>query len=132
MNSSAVSSGGSLAKSVKGVIWGLLMGALTSTLLLLLFAFVFVRIKSVPHQMVVILAMVAAGVGALVAGNVSGRIMREKGLIYGAFSGFFMFVLVTIVGFVISRDVFTSATLIKFLVMVSLGTIGGILGVNRR
>lgn len=118
--------------SLKSIAWGFLAGAIVCTAFLFLFAFVFVKIKSVPFSMVNVLAVICASLGAFVAGYIAVRVHKKNGLLYGAVSGFVLFLALTIVGFVVSRDKFTSLTLVKFAVLTLVGAIGGVLGVNKR
>lgn len=114
------------------LIWGLLAGAIVCTAFLFAFAFVFVKMKSVPFSMINTLAIICESLGAFVSGYIAVKIHKKNGLIYGAAAGISLFLILTIVGFVVSRDKFTYITLIKFLFLTLMGAVGGVLSVNKR
>lgn len=113
-------------------MFGASVGAAICAGFLLFFAFLFVTVKSIPQFMIQIIAIICAAIGAFVAGYIAIRIYREKGLVYGAISGFLLFLIVTLIAFIVSRDKFTNITLIRFLVMTFFGALGGVLGVNKK
>lgn len=118
--------------SIKAVIWGLLAGSIVCTAFLFLFSLVFLKIKSVPFSMVNTLATICAAFGAFVSGYITVRIYRKNGFLYGATAGFVLFLILTVIGFIVSRDKFTYLTLVKFIVLTLMGAIGGVFGVNKR
>lgn len=118
--------------SLKSIIWGLLAGAAVCTIFLFLFAFIFVKIKSVPFSMVNTLAIICASLGGFSAGYITVRIHKKNGLLYGAAAGFALFSIITVVGFMVSRDKFTYLTLIRLLALTLMGAVGGVLAVNKR
>lgn len=121
-----------LVKVVKAILFGSAVGAIVCACLLALFAFMFVSVKSVPQAMIQWLVIICAAIGAFTAGYISIRIYRSKGLIYGAMAGLLMFVILTVVAFIISRDKFTYITVIRLIAMVLSGAFGGVLGVNKK
>ena len=118
--------------ALKASLFGTAVGALICAGFLLLFSFFFVAVKSVPQFMIQTIAIFCAVIGAFIAGYITTRIYRSKGLVYGAFAGFLLFFVITLIAFIISRDKFTFLTLIRFSVMVFSGAIGGVLGVNKK
>lgn len=120
------------SSALKAIMFGASVGAAICAGFLLFFAFLFVTVKSIPQFMIQIIAIICAAIGAFVAGYIAIRIYREKGLVYGAISGFLLFLIVTLIAFIVSRDKFTNITLIRFLVMTFFGALGGVLGVNKK
>lgn len=118
--------------ALKAILFGVAVGAAICAGFLFLFAFLFVAVKSIPQFMIQAIAMICAAVGAFTSGYISIRIYRSKGLLYGALAGFLLFVLLTLVAFIISRDKFTYITLTRLLTMVFSGAVGGFLGVNKK
>ena len=118
--------------AIRAMLIGTAVGVMISAVFLILFAFLFVAVKSVPQFMIPIAAMFCAVMGALVSGYISVRIYGSKGLIYGGLAGFLLFAIITLISFIISRDKFTYLTVIRFLIMVFSGSIGGIWSVNKR
>lgn len=118
--------------ALKAILFGVAVGAAICAGFLFLFAFLFVAVKSIPQFMIQTTALVCSSVGAFVSGYISIRIYHSKGLVCGAFAGFLLFAIITLIAFIISRDKFTYITLIRLLAMVFFGAVGGILGVNKR
>lgn len=117
---------------VKAILFGASIGAIVCAVFLFVFAFLFVSIKSVPQFMVQIIAVFCAAIGAFVSGYIAAKISRFNGLIYGTLSGFSLFLMLTLIAFIISRDKFTYITLVRLLSMLLSGAIGGVLGVNKK
>ncbi len=117
---------------IKSILLGAAAGAVVCTVFLFLFAFFFSVVKTVPQFMIQGIAVFCAVLGAFVAGYTAVRMYRSKGLMYGALSGFLLFLVITIVAFIASRDKFTYLTIIRMLLMVTLGAVGGVIGVNRK
>lgn len=128
----SVSKESNLFKFIRSILFGSLFGAIMCAGLLMLFSFLFVTVKSVPQPMIQWLAIICAAVGAFVAGYASSKIHRSKGLMCGAASGLLLFLVVTLVAFIVSRDKFTYITIVRALAMIIPGALGGVLGVSRK
>ncbi len=128
----STSKGNNFVEAMKAVLLGSVVGSVVCAVFLVLFAFLFVAVKSVPQSIVQIVAIICASLGAFVAGYISIRIYKSKGLIYGAASGLLLFIILTIIAFIVSRDKFTYITAIRLLVMLFSGALGGVLGVNQK
>lgn len=85
-----------------------------------------------PSRAVTLLALAAAGLGALVGGFVAARISRERGLLFGAGSGLFLFLLTLAAGLFLSPAGEMGLWLVKLAVTVVAGAVGGLLAVNTR
>lgn len=116
----------------KALFWGVLVGAISCAGLMLLFAALLSFAKTPNPHVIHGLSVAAAAVCALVAGFITGRISCRGGLIYGATAGLLMFSLLTLVGFIVSRDKFTYLSSIKLAFMVISGAVGGLFAVNKR
>jgi putative membrane protein (TIGR04086 family) len=121
-----------LSVALKSVLFGTAVGATICTGFLFLFAFMLVTVKSVPQFLIQYIAIFCAAIGAFVSGYMAIRIYRSKGLIYGALAGFMLFIIITLLAFIISRDKFTYLTLVRLLAMVFSGALGGFLAVNKK
>lgn len=128
----STSKGNNFIEAMKAILLGSVVGAVVCAVFLVLFAFLFVAVKSVPQSMVQIIAIICAAIGAAVAGYASIRIYKSKGLLYGAAAGLLLFVVLTVIAFIVSRDKFTYITFIRLLVMLFSGALGGVLGVNQK
>ena len=120
------------AVALKAPLFGAAIGAVVCAAFLFLFAFLFVAVKSIPQPMIQWLAMLCAALGALAAGYVATRIYGSKGLMLGFSAAMILFLMLTLIAFIISRDKFTYITLIRLLAMTLSGSIGGTLAANKR
>ncbi len=118
--------------SLKAILFGAAVGATICAGFLFLFAFLFVIVKSIPQFLIQVIAIFCAAIGAFVAGYIAARVYRFRGLVYGSLAGLFLFVLLTLVAFIVSRDRFTYLTLVRLLVMTLAGAFGGVLSVNKK
>ena len=117
---------------LKATIFGAALGAVVCAVFLFLFAFLFVAVKSIPQPMIQWIAILCAALGALAAGYAATRIYGSKGLMLSVLAAMTLFVLLTLIAFIVSRDKFTYITLIRLLAMTLSGAIGGILAANRK
>ena len=70
--------------------------------------------------------------GAFAGGVITSRITKSAGLIVGLITGFFIFMLITVIGVIKSDDSFTVLTLIRLISLIIAGGIGGILGLRKK
>ena len=128
----SVSKENDVSLALKATLFGAAIGAVVCAAFLFLFAFLFVAVKSIPQPMIQWLAILCAALGALAAGYAATRIYGSKGLMFGASAAMVLFVVLTLIAFIISRDKFTYITLIRLLAMTLSGAIGGILAANKK
>ena len=116
---------------IRPLLIGVAVGILVCTLLLLLMAAVIQRVD-VPRGAALPLAVGAAAVGAFLGGLTAALISKQRGLLLGAVSGLVLFLLVLLAGLARYAAVDGSTALLKAVVLVVVGAVGGVLGVNRR
>ncbi len=105
-------------------------GLLATTVVLLLFSFLMCK-KDVPF---VLLNPFSAGLlmlGSFVSGYLAARRIRERGMMVGALCGLIIFLLLMLAAFMSKFDMGLMA-LIKLVIAVVSGAIGGIIGVNAK
>ena len=117
---------------LKALSFGLISGILVCMLFLILFASVFVKLESIPQNLVRFLALFAASLGAFTAGYIALRIYKEKGLYFGAICGNLVFLIFTIFGLFVKGESLSSFTFIKLLLLTFFGALGGVLGTNKK
>ena len=113
------------------LLWGVLAGAVACLLILLLMAAV-IAAGEISKAAVTPMAVTAAVLGAAVSGFLTARLRGQKGLLFGALAACILCLIVTLVGVSLLQRFQTGYTLIKLLLMLSAGAVGGVLGVNRR
>jgi putative membrane protein (TIGR04086 family) len=121
--------GSLLQRLLRPVAIGTVVGALVCVLILMIMAAVMVS-GVIPAKAVTPMAFVAAALGAFAGGFVAARLSRERGLLYGAATGFLLFLLTTAAGFALLPETGGTLLLLKLALMVGGGALGGILGVN--
>lgn len=124
------------AKSDAKISWlvvlkGALFGILTSAVLIFIFAAILL-LPGVRRGLAVSFALISLAVGTLVAAFYIAKKTDGKGLIIGAITGVAVFVSVTLFSFALNDGTITPNTLFRFIILLLSGTVGGILGANRR
>ncbi len=116
---------------VRPLLVGLGVGLLVSFGLLVLAAAV-VTAVDIPRSAVFPLAVAAVTAGAFVGGLITAALARRYGLLNGALCGLLLFLLIMLAGIARYAGVDGSRAAVKLAALVVAGSIGGVLGVNRR
>lgn len=111
------------------VLIGTGIGAVISFLVLLIFA-ALMLLFNININMASPLSSIALAIGSGVGGYISAYKNKSKGFICGLINAGIMFLLVAVIGLILSRNI-TLMSLIHFAVTVLASLIGGILGVNK-
>ena len=114
---------------LKGLGLGLIGGIFTALVLILLCA-LFLSLCMLPVGAIPVLTSITLALGGLAAGIVTAYFIGEKGLVFGALCGILLFLLFFVISLLGLRAAPTFATLIKGIIGVVAGGIGGIIGVN--
>lgn len=126
----SVSKGNNATTNMMTMLKAVTFGLLTTTVVLLLFSFVMCK-KDVPF---VLLNPFSAGLlmlGSFLSGYLAARRIRERGMMVGALCGLIIFLLLMLASFMSRFDVGLAA-LIKLVISLVSGAIGGIIGVNAK
>lgn len=115
----------------KPVIFGLIIGAIVTFVLLILMA-VILTVKDFPESAAITMSSIALGLGAMAAGFAASKKMGKKGLMTGVVTGLFLYIIVMLVSLLISKGGFSLNTFIKFAIVILASAIGGIGGVNTK
>lgn len=118
--------------AVRVVCWGVVIGAVVTILLLLLLSYAFVVMKNIPQRAIAPLGIALSAVGAFFGGYAAGRISKQKGLLFGVVTALALFALLFLFGLILIKEPITATSFIKMGVMLFLGAVGGILGVNKK
>ena len=118
--------------SVRVVCWGVAIGAAVTVVLLLLLSYGFVIMKNIPHRAIAPLGIALGAAGAFFGGYASGRISKQKGMLFGVITALALFALLFLFGLILIKEPITTVSFIKMGVMLLLGAVGGILGVNKK
>lgn len=122
-----------LVSSIKAIVIGTSVGALACIAFLFLFSFIIVRTNSLPGSLIEGMVIAICAIGAFLAGYVAVRIYKSKGMLYGMAAGLLLFLIILLCSSIILKGgTITMMAFIKGILMVLLGAIGGIFGVNKR
>lgn len=113
------------------VLWGVGIGGVLCVLFLLLMAAVMTALD-MPASAVTPLAITAGAAGALFGGAVAGWLGKTRGWLSGVLTGAVLFVLVAIAGSAFSLEAGWSHQLLKAVIFLLCGAVGGVVGVNLR
>lgn len=111
------------------LIRGLITGIIIAFLLFVLFALI-MSFYILPTSSATILASVSIAVGSFFGGFFSAKKLGKNGLLIGALCGVAMFLLFTLIGIIAFGNAPGTSTLIRLLIFVTAGAIGGIIGVG--
>lgn len=118
------------AAFIRCVAIGVLTGALFLCLMLLLFSGVIVLTKSLPSEYALICIKTFTMLSAVSCGYISARMYKSKGILIGTFSAFILAFLLFIYKAMNAALSFEVNILVKIIIMLLCGAIGGVLGVN--
>lgn len=122
---------GEPVNTVLPVMFGVLGAFIISMILLLIFSFI-MTVRDLPQAAIAPVACVSIGFGAFFGGFITARMKGSKGLLLGAISGFAFFVILWLIGLIMGESAVGVLMIIKILISLGVGSIGGIAGVNFR
>ncbi|MCL2884307.1 MAG: TIGR04086 family membrane protein [Oscillospiraceae bacterium] len=120
---------GLLRRWGRPLLWGSAVGIVTCAVLLAAFAALFAS-QPVPTAWIAPVGLVGAALGALAAGFVGARVMKQKGLLIGLLCGLTLYLLVTLCGLLFLHTVGSARTLLKMALMLAASAAGGVLAMN--
>lgn len=126
----AVGKSNSFTANMITMLKAVAIGLLVTTVVLLLFSFVMCK-KDVPFMLLNPFSAGLLMLGSFLSGYLAARRMREHGMILGALCGLIIFAILLLGSFMSRFDVGLIAV-IKLMIAVVSGAIGGIIGVNAR
>ena len=116
---------------LRPVLVGVAVGLIGCIALLMLMALI-VQSVAVPRAAILPLAIIAAAIGAFLAGLTAAAIAKQKGLLLGAVCGLVLWLLILLAGVARYEGVSGGNAVVKLAALVLSGGIGGVLGVNLR
>lgn len=124
--------GSFLRKDVKLFFISELVGFLVCVSFSALFSLIFSKVPGVNFHLLSLFAVVSLALSAFSSGYVAANFKKQNGLTAGIIAGTVLFFVVLFVGKVVLVSGFTVFSLLKFVVSVIFGAVGGILAVNRK
>jgi len=121
-----------LIKITRASVLGAAAGLAVCTVLLCLCSFLMVKAGSLPVDFLPVISSVISGIGGFMAGYFSVSMYKKRGMLLGLLAGGIMFLAVFITGLVNSTTGDIVSVLIKCAVFTVMGSIGGVVRVNKR
>ena len=117
---------------IKPVLIGVTIAVLVIGVLICALALTVLMMPTVPYGWLDYITIAIEGFGVLTGAYIAGVLFKSKGLIIGALCGAIILLITFAVGLSISRNSIGILTVIRSIVLMICGIIGGILGVNRK
>lgn len=119
-------------KSVRAILFGVASGIISIIILFLIVGFAVTKLDSYPASIIDYVILGILIIGGFIAGNVTGRIYKSSGILYGAVTGIVLFLIILLAGISSIANGATLFTLYKLAILVVSSALGGILGVNKK
>ena len=116
----------------KAVLIGALSSVVLAVLLTCLFSVMLHMMSGIPYDVIDYVMVAIEGFSVLIGAYIACVIVKSKGLIIGALCGAISLLIVFAVGMSMSKNNIGLLTIIRSIVMLLCGVIGGIMGVNRK
>lgn len=116
----------------RSVLSGAAVGLCVCALLLCAAAAVIVKLGTLPSDFLPIITIIIGAAGAFVSGYTSVAFYRKRGLLTGLITGAVMFTAVFVTSVISGSTDDLAGTLIKCGVFTLMGSIGGVVRVNKR
>lgn len=116
----------------KAVLIGVLSSVVLAVLLTCLFSVMLNMMSGIPYDVIDYVMVAIEGFSVLIGAYIACVIVKSKGLIIGALCGAISLLIVFAVGMSMSKNNIGLLTIIRSIVMLLCGVIGGIMGVNRK
>ncbi|CDZ24197.1 hypothetical protein CCDG5_1080 [[Clostridium] cellulosi] len=130
-DTTAANSRKNISRAAANFLTGLIVGIITSIILLLIFSFI-MTVRDIPEGVVPTLSAISVSIGSIVGGFVSAKMFGKSGLIVGALIGLVLFLIMMLAGAAVQGNGAKVSALIKAVVSLVSGGIGGVVGVNSR
>ena len=117
---------------VKVVLIGVLCSVVLAVLLTCLFSTMLNMMSGIPYEIIDYVMVAIEGFSVLIGAYIACVIAKCKGLVIGALCGAITLMIVFAVGMSIAKNNIGLLTIIRSVVMLLCGIIGGVAGVNRK
>lgn len=119
-------------KKWKAMLLSIGIMAVVSVVLLALSAVILGKMKVLPKGAIPILTTISGCLAVFLGGFAASGYAKEKGVLLGAGSGIFFSLCIALLSVLLFKNDFSLASAGKFAAILLSGSIGGILGVNRK
>lgn len=120
-----------LINHIIALSFGIISSVLFYFLSLIIFSFIFAKTSNIPQSFIIPITIGVAGIGSFLGGYISARKSKKRGMFNGIICALLLFIIMVIGSLIISNEPFTIVSIIRFMLMILTGAIGGIIGVNK-
>ena len=117
---------------VKAVVIGVISSVVLAVILTCLFSVMLNMMSGIPYDLIDYVMVAIEGFSVLMGAYIACVIAKAKGLIIGALCGAISLLIVFAVGMSMAKNNIGLLTIIRSIVMLLCGIVGGIMGVNRK
>ena len=114
---------------LKPILTGAILG-ITVTLCLFVLLALIMSFSILPTNSASVVASIAIAAGSFFGGISAAKKLGKNGLVIGAICGFLLFIILTLIGVAAFKSAPGTSTVIRLLIFVVSGAIGGIIGVS--
>ncbi|HEX3038587.1 MAG TPA: TIGR04086 family membrane protein [Oscillospiraceae bacterium] len=132
MKSGRERSENSVINVLRPIVFGAVGGSFICAVLLAICALGFVSSKHLPQGIIQSLVLAIVAISAFFAGYIAAKISHARGLMFGALAALVLFLLFFICGLIVANESITLTTLLRLVIMMIVGAIGGIAAVNKK
>lgn len=116
---------------IKLILLGIIVSIAVTLLLMCCICLIMTFSSVIPYQLLPYVLLIADAGGAFCGAYLCASLNKSKGLILGLVCGFIMFIIFFIAGLSTGGSV-SLVTLLRFIVLLVFGALGGIRGVNKK
>lgn len=127
-----MSSSVDIKRMLRGVLIGAGISAALCAVLMCIAALILNMVSGMPYGVLSYITLGLQGISVLIGSYIAAAITRSRGLITGLIIGALIFILLTILGFCAKNNSVGIMTLLRAVVLLLLGALGGIRGVNKK
>ncbi|MDF2633097.1 MAG: family rane protein [Caproiciproducens sp.] len=118
--------------ALRSIVIGSVAGAALCAALLGLCALGFVSAGHIPQSLISPMVIALSVFSSFMAGFIAAKVSRKRGLAYGALAGLMLFALFLISGLIASHEALSVNAVMRMLVMILSGALGGLLAVSKK
>lgn len=117
---------------LRSLILGAAVGCTVCALLLSLCAMLLVKAGTLPVEALPVITTGIGGIGAFFSGYFTVKLYRKRGLLLGVIAGTLLFLIIFVTGLISDSDKELTEHLVKLVVFGIMGSIGGVVRVNKK
>lgn len=117
---------------VKALIFGTIVGCISILLLMCILSLLLLLTGTLPYDYLVWISILISAIGVFLGGYISASVTKEKGLLIGALCGIIIFIIIFLSGMFFTTDKISSITLVRLIIFILTGALGGIKAVNKK